>query len=120
LKFRNELLPRIRADRALRLLLFDGVGRLVVRDHAVAALHETQDHVAAHAAQADHPHLHVTPLPNPLPCGERGTHYLTADLTDAASAFQPAAASLPSVTRSTGRRRDVSDSRSPSDCACLR
>src|SRR5579864_8917245 len=70
----------------------------------MAALDQAQGHVAAHAAQADHPHLHG---------------YLTADRTAAASARQPAAGFRPSVTRSTGRRRDVSDCRSPIACACL-
>src|SRR5229473_2137393 len=123
----DELLHRQRGDCSLRCLLLDRIRGTVVRDHAVAALHEAQDHVAAHAAQSDHPHLHCrSPLSFPSTLrGEgygvgREHPYLTEDLTAAASAFQPVAVSLPSVTRTTGRRRDVSDSRSPSDCACLR
>jgi hypothetical protein len=53
-----EVLDGEGADGSLGRFLFDGVGRAVVGDHAVAALHQAQDHVAAHAAQADHPHLH--------------------------------------------------------------
>ena len=41
-------------------------------------------------------------------------------LTAAVSALHPAVTSRPSVTLSAGRRREVSDWRSPMDCACLR
>ena len=60
----DELLERVGADRALRHVRLDRVGRPVERDHAVAALQQAQDHVAAHAAQADHPHLHGCVLPS--------------------------------------------------------
>src|SRR5256885_7819720 len=92
------------SDRARLLVLLHRVSRQVKGDHVMAALEKAQHHVAAHAAEADHPHL----------------HYFTAPRTAATSAFHPTPGSLPSVTRTTGRRREGTDCRSPSDCGCLR
>ena len=94
LEFLDELFPGARADRSLVGVALDSFRREVERDHPVSSLQKAQHHVAAHAAEADHPHFHC---------------YLTADLAAATSARQPAAGSRPRVTLNTGNRRDVSD-----------
>src|SRR5439155_20869470 len=97
-------------------------GREVESDHAMAPLEQAQRHVAAHAAEPDKPNLHLD-----LPLSFRGEgwawgarrHHRTADLTAVTRARHPAAGSRPSVTLSTGNRREASDCRSPIACACF-
>src|SRR5207245_3281654 len=70
----DKRLPRVGARRALVGVPLDGIRGEVERNHAVAALEETQGHVAAHATKADDANFHS---------------YLTACLTAVTSARHP-------------------------------
>jgi hypothetical protein len=58
----DEVGDRGRAHRAVTLRLPDLLRATVVHDDAVAALHEADDHVHAHAAEADESELHRSVL----------------------------------------------------------
>src|SRR2546430_3265010 len=100
----DKCFPRVGARRALVRVPLDGLGGQVERNHPMTALQQTQGHVAAHATEAHESDLHP---------------YFTACRTAVVSARQPPAPSRPSVTLTTGNRREVSDWRSPIACACF-
>src|SRR5690348_3597998 len=58
-KFFYEFVERIRAFRAFGCHLLDAFGISVEGNAFVAATHEPAHHVRAHAAEADHAHLHL-------------------------------------------------------------
>src|SRR5262249_49169972 len=62
-ELRDERVQRRRADRAFTLQTGYGCVVDVVDDDLVAAAHQAAGHVRSHAAQADHPELHVAPTP---------------------------------------------------------